>query len=125
MYERAIRGRLVDATVTAPTFSAPPAGVMPALSGLPLITSLASTIGDTLRVIVINKDASRPVRLTLQGPGRAITALRRSDLGGTEPFDPKSPLAPPAPRDVAAGAFPLALVLPPRSLTLLEFRLAR
>ena len=125
MYERAIRGRLVDATVTAPTFSAPPAGVMPALSGLPLITSLASTIGDTLRVIVINKDASRPVRLTLQGPGRAITALRRSDLGGTEPFDPKSPLAPPAPRDVAASAFPLALVLPPRSLTLLEFRLAR
>jgi hypothetical protein len=61
----------------------------------------------------------------VRGPARSIASLRRSDLGGTAPFNPKTPLAPPVPRDVAASAFPLALVLPARSLTLLEFRLAR
>src|SRR5262249_19234429 len=113
MYERAIRGRMVDAAVTVPSYAAPPAGTIPATSGLPLITSLASTNGDTVRVIVINKDASRPVQLTLQGPTRGIASLRRSDLAGADPFNPKTPLAPPVPRDVAASAFPLAIVLPP------------
>jgi hypothetical protein len=124
LYERAIRGRLVDAAVTAPQFAAPPVGMVPATSGLPLITATATTNGDTLRVIVINKDASRPAQLTLQGPARAIASLRRSELGGAELFKPKAPLAPPVARDVAAKAFPVSLALPPHSITLLEFQLA-
>lgn len=124
MYERAIRGRLVDAKIDAPTFAAPAAGMIPATPGLPVITALATANGDTIRVIVINKDASKPAQITIQGPTRGIASVQRSALGGGEVLDSKASLASPIARDVAAKGFPVSIAVPAHSLTLFEFRLA-
>jgi hypothetical protein len=88
-YRDVLRGRLVTATVVAPTFDSPAAGLVPAASGVPSVTVLATTEGATLRLLVLNKDPARPARVRLGGSdSRVLTSAVRefgaSSLYGLE-----------------------------------------
>jgi alpha-N-arabinofuranosidase len=63
LFNAALQGERVTATVKSPTFDAPSLGYSAAATGLPLITTLVtkttSATAQTLRVLMINKDYSR------------------------------------------------------------------
>jgi len=126
-YQRALRGRLVPATVAGSTFDSPAAGMVPAYRGLPLVTALATVEGDTLRVLVTNKDSFRPARITLQGVSRAIAGIDCQQLGGGGYFEARSGRgeARLTPLGIASQAFPVPLNLGPHSMALIEIRLAK
>lgn len=131
-YARALRGDLLATRVTAPGFDSEAVGVVPAYTGTPLITATATREGEVLRLVLLNKDWSREAKLSLGIDGaegaaatQAVAKATASTLSGNDPFDADDPraLAGLEPLDVRGAAFPLALSLPPRSLTLVEIEL--
>ena len=125
-YREALRGRRLPLRVAAPTFGCAAVGIVPAERDLPLVTATATLDEDRVRVVLINKDFSRPATITLDGSQRPIAAVEMKQLTASDPFD-KRALASPglAPVAVAGRAFPLKLTVAPHALATVEIRLAR
>ena len=120
-----LRGRRVGASVDGPTFANTRVGAVPALQGTPTIAVLATTEGDRLRVVIINKDWARPARITLAGITRPVAQVSLRELAG----EPYATNVRPAPDWVARPApptsTPLALRVSPHAIGIVEVRYAK
>jgi hypothetical protein len=130
-YDRVLRGRLVDVDVRAPTFDAPALGLLPAVAGVPLVGALAtreaSDDGDVVRLLVLNRDPTRPASLSVRGPAGTLRGVALRALADSLLYDVRGARKAIAWRDRPSPgrAFPLQLRLPPHSLTWLEVTLPR
>ena len=123
-YDEILRGRLQRISVSAPTFSSKEIGLVPAMTATPVLTALATIEGVTRRMIVINKDPTRPVDLTIAGLGNGVTSINVRQLSGDALFDVGNARKNIAwrPVDSHSVTFPLALRLPPHSIGWIEIR---
>lgn len=116
-----LRGRVAPATVTAPTFDAPAAGLLAATRGQAQLTSFATVDGTRGQAMLINKSWGGIARVTLRAGAARLTRVRV--LHSPEPFGGAAtwkalrwaPAALPA-----AGA---PLEVPAHAMVLLEFDL--
>jgi alpha-N-arabinofuranosidase len=82
-----LQGNYVSAAVESPTFASIQVGIVPAQQDVPLIAVRATLTERTMRVMVLNKDWSRPAKLTLNA-GRMVDAAQARVLTGTPVFAP-------------------------------------
>lgn len=124
-YTHVLRGQLVPTRYLGPTFDAPAVGSINAEMGLPLLTSLATLEGETLRVLLINKDPSRAARVRIAGMSRSVSAVSAKLLSGPRIFSDITTKGTSAWQDRPIGlpALPATVELPAHSIGWLEFAL--
>lgn len=122
LYNRALQGNRIPVSVLSKTFNSPRVGFVAPQSGLPMVTAFAAQQGDTLRVVLINKDPVDTARVTitvnqpkfiLSGSRQVLTGKARFDTSGIQIGTSV----------VAPSWFPLLVALPKSSVTLVEVKL--
>ena len=85
-FRELLQGNYLPATVDGPTFDSPQVGIVPPQEGVPLVATRATLTADgRIRVMVLNKDWSRPAKITLDS-GRAVGLVQARMLVGTPVF---------------------------------------
>ena len=121
----ALAGERLAVDVRAPTIATPSLGQVGALAAMPLFEALPTRDGDTVRVLMINKDLARKAQVTLDLAGRRPLAATLRGLGCADAF---------AQADVAglmtpwnalpAVASTMKISLPAHSMAVLELTMA-
>jgi alpha-N-arabinofuranosidase len=125
-YRQLLQGRMVPVSVATRTFETRRVGVVPTRSGLPLVSALATREGDTVRLIVMNKDPVNPGVASLILPANMAPASGSfATYGGPRRFGLDIPQNGTL-REGALEQFEqgLRLELAPFSVTLVELQLA-
>jgi hypothetical protein len=81
------RGQRLNVDIRAPAFGTPAVGVVPATTGVPVIAATAAVEGTRTRMLVINKSASTPAIVTLQGAFGPIRSAIARELTDDRIFD--------------------------------------
>lgn len=125
-YGEVLRGRLQPLAVRAPTFDSKQVGMIPAQTGTPLVSALATVEGGVRRMLVINKDPSRPVDLTVAGTAGSLQAISVQELSSPTLFDPGNARKNVQwrPRESPSPALPFTMRFPPHSIAWIELRAA-
>lgn len=87
LYNEALQGQRLPASVQAPTVDVPRVGASEAVKALPMLEAVATRQGQTLRVVLIHKDPANPARLSLNLEGGVARTLRLSTLSGNSVWD--------------------------------------
>ena len=87
LFNEALKGQWLPASMSAPTVSTPGVGASAAVVALPVAEVLATREGQQLRLLVIHKDYANPARLQLALGAARITSGQVSVLGGGDVFD--------------------------------------
>lgn len=86
LYNKLLKGRYIAAQIQAPAFSVQGAGFVPAMDGLPVVTGLATRQGNTVRLLLINKDPEHRLTMRLSVTGGSFTsAAHGTALGANQP----------------------------------------
>lgn len=127
LMEEVVRGERQSFRLDCDTFDAPRAGAAAPATGLPLVTSLVTREGRTMRVLLINKDRDRPATGRIALGDVRVRQATLTQMTAERLFDTQdrrdavqlrqSDLAP------GADAAMLALALPPASVTVATLRL--
>lgn len=123
LFNEALKGQWLPASMSAPTVSSPGVGASAAVPALPVAEVLATREGQQLRLLVIHKDYANPARLQLAlGSARIVSGLV-SVLSGGDVFDTSDRAGLMGRTD---GAWPAndQLDLPPHSVALITLNLA-
>lgn len=125
LVNQALQGRVLDATTRAPTLAVPGAGLVASVAALPLVETLATRDGHLLRLLLIHKDPARAAegQLYLSHAGRGTARLHTLSAADPLRADDVPSLFAAQTRTLPWGA-PLALALPPASVSLLEIDLS-
>jgi alpha-L-arabinofuranosidase len=123
-YSDALRGRLQPIRVASPTFDSKQVGMVPAQTGIPLVSAFATVDAGTRRLLVINKDPTRPVNLTVAGPAGEMRSIVVQELSSPTLFDPAHSREQVkwVPREAPAAALPFTMRFPPHSMAWIELR---
>ncbi len=123
LFNEALKGQLLPASMAAPTVSTPGVGASAAVAALPVAEVLATREGQQLRLLVIHKDYANPATLKLALGAARIASGQVSVLGGGDVFD-ISDRAGIMTRTDSAWPASGQLDLPPHSVTLITLNLA-
>lgn len=86
-YNQLLQGQMLTAQVSAPTFSNPQVGMVPARSDTPLVSANVTRDGKMLRVALINKHPTSALTVSLKiANGRAAGGATYAQLNGTDLF---------------------------------------
>ena len=87
LFNEALKGQLLPASMSAPTVSTPGVGASAAVASLPVAEVLATREGQQLRLLIIHKDYANPATLKLALGAARIASGQVSVLGGGDVFD--------------------------------------
>lgn len=121
-FGQVLRGRMLPVGIDAPSFDSPLVGLVPAFEGTRSVEAIATREGGVVRVLVINKDPSRPLDLyvTNEAPGATRTSARI--LGGSSAFGSSNSREEVRWEDVEPLPSPgEAIRVPPHSLGWIEY----
>lgn len=122
LYNQALRGNRVPATVVGKTFNSPKVGIAAQQFGLPIVTAFAALEGNTLRAVLINKDPVDTAQVSL-----GLDQLKYMQSGSLQVLTGKSRLDTTGIQigtgSVVPAAFPVRFQLPKSSITLVEMKL--
>lgn len=125
-----LHGRIVPVKTSAPTFDSPAVGLIPAYRGTPLLASLATAEGDRVRVLLINKDRSRPASVSVKSQRGMLSTPVVNVLSDSFLYNStqaRSALAwrrrnPSTPASASTTASDDVITVPPHSLVWVEYR---
>ena len=127
LLEEVVRGNRQQVQLACGTFDAPRVGAAAPANGIPLITSLVTRDGDTVRMLLINKDIDRPATgsisfADLRPKSAQVVHVTSDRMLNTEDRRDAVRLER---RELAAGddASTLPIVLPPASVSVATFRI--
>jgi alpha-N-arabinofuranosidase len=123
LFNEALKGQWLPASMSAPAVSTPRVGYSPAEPALPVAEVMATREGQQLRLLVIHKDYANPARLQLALGSARITSGQVSVLGGGDVFDISDRAGIMTRADTAWPASG-QLDLPPHSVALITLNLA-
>lgn len=87
LFNEALKGQLLSASMSAPTVSTPGVGASAAVAALPVAEVLATREGQQLRLLVIHKDYANPATVKLALGSARIASGQVSVLSGGDVFD--------------------------------------
>lgn len=127
MFEAALRGRRLDARMTAATFDSPAVGAAAEARAQPLVTSLVTRDADLLRILLINKHRHRAADGAIRLDSLSTRSARITRLTTRDPTRVAGDASGLAQEEetLAVEAQSVAISLPPASVSLLTLTLAR
>ena len=122
-FNKTLRSWMVSVRTDSPTMQTPAVGFVPAVKDYPIVESLACRDGNTLRMLVINRDPVRTGRISLTfTTNLRITSIERHELfaddyfGGQDIGWKRRPVEQVSPQQ-------LEIEMSPHSLSLLEMQI--
>jgi alpha-N-arabinofuranosidase len=121
----ALAGSRLAVDVRAPTIATPSLGQVGALAAMPLFEALPTRDGNTVRVLMINKDLARKAQVALDLGGRRPLAATLRGLGCADAFAQADVAGLMTPWTAAPAAAPtMKFTLPCHSTAVLELTMA-
>jgi alpha-N-arabinofuranosidase len=125
-FSRLSKGRRVTLATDSPVHDTPAAGLVPARKGRPVITAFAAREGQTLRLMIVNKDVASPALVTLTVSDKKAPTITRATQGEVwteDYFADGDSVDAWSERPLAARAWPLTVELKPHSVSFMEIEL--
>lgn len=125
LFSEALQGRLLKPAIEAQTVNTPSVGGSGAVHGMRLTEALATRKDQTLRLVLIHKDDTRPGHGSVHlkdnvARSARVTELQWSDLWQVDPPSSTSTVS----RDLVSNSADITLDVPPHSVSLVTIELA-